>query len=79
MDNYICILIGGIKILYQKIFKEIYLNIISKKLWMNAKHWVCNLKNNTCIGCGTIICPICLQEPFDCKCENKDNCCKIPN
>jgi hypothetical protein len=44
-----------------------------------CKHWACNLKNNTCIGCGTIICPNCLQEPFDCKCENKDNCCKIPN
>ena len=42
-----------------------------------CKHWACNLKDNTCISCGTFICPICLQESLDCKCENKDNCCKI--
>ena len=42
-----------------------------------CKHWAYNLKDNTCIGCGTVVCPICMQEPFDCKCENKDNCCKM--
>lgn len=41
---------------------------------MNAKHWAFNLKNNTCIGCGNVICPFCLKEPpSDCRCENKDN------
>ena len=42
-----------------------------------CKHWACNLKNNTCIEYGNVICSICLQEQTDCKCENKDNCCKI--
>ena len=42
-----------------------------------CKHWACNLKDNTCIGCGTVVCPICLKETSDCKCENKDNYCKI--
>ena len=38
----------------------------------NCKHWVGNLKNNTFIGCGNVICPICLQQPVSyCKCENK--------
>jgi hypothetical protein len=37
-----------------------------------CKHWACNLKKNTCIGCGTVICRICLQEPSYCKCENKE-------
>jgi hypothetical protein len=42
-----------------------------------CKHWACNLKGNTCIGCGTVIYQICLKETSDCKCENKDNYCKI--
>ena len=42
-----------------------------------CKHWACNLKNNTCNGCGKAICPNCLQEPSYCKCDNKENCCKI--
>ena len=42
-----------------------------------CKHWGCNLKDNTCTGCGTLIFPICLQKPSDCKCENKDVCCKV--
>lgn len=40
-----------------------------------CKHWGCNIKNNTCIGCGIIICSSCLKEPSQCKCENKDTCC----
>ena len=44
-----------------------------------CKHWAYKLKDNTCIGCGTIVCPTCFKEPSDCKCENKDNCCKIFN
>ena len=54
--------------------------------WINIKwgyamntntcsHWACNKADNTCVGCGTIICPICLKEPVNCKCENKDICC----
>lgn len=42
-----------------------------------CKHWACNLKNNTYIGCGKVICPNCLQEPSYCRCGNKENCCKI--
>lgn len=42
-----------------------------------CKHWDCNLKNNSCIGSGTVICPLCLKEPLNCKYENKDNCCDI--
>jgi hypothetical protein len=43
-----------------------------------CKHWACNLRNNTCIGCGTTICPNCLEEPPDCRCDNKyDDCCKV--
>jgi hypothetical protein len=38
-----------------------------------CKHSACNLKNNTCTGSGTVICPISLKEPLDCRCENKDN------
>ena len=44
-----------------------------------CKYWECNLKDKTCIGYGTVVCPICLQEPSKCKCENKDNCFKIYN
>ena len=29
----------------------------------DCKHWACNLKDNTCIDCGTVICPNFLQEP----------------
>ena len=42
-----------------------------------CSHWGCNKSNNTCIGCGNVICPSCLQEPEDCRCENKDECCGI--
>ena len=42
-----------------------------------CKHWACNLKNNTCVGCGNVICSFCLQEPSDCRYANKDNCCNI--
>jgi len=28
-----------------------------------CKNRACNLKDNTCIDCGTVICPNCLQEP----------------
>ena len=34
-----------------------------------------NQFNNTCVGCGVIICPVCLKESNSCKCENKDICC----
>ena len=44
-----------------------------------CKHWACNLKNNTCNGCGKAICPNCLQEPSYCRCDNKENCCKDSN
>ena len=40
-----------------------------------CSHWACNKADNTCVGCGAIICPICLKEPVNCKCENKDICC----
>lgn len=40
-----------------------------------CSHWACNKADNTCVGCGTIICPICLKEPANCKCEGKDICC----
>lgn len=40
-----------------------------------CSHWACNKADNTCVGCGAIICPICLKEPLNCKCENKDFCC----
>jgi hypothetical protein len=42
-----------------------------------CKHWACNKQNNTCVGCGIIICPTCLLEPDNCKCENKEECCVI--
>ena len=29
-----------------------------------CKHWACNLKNNTCIGCITVICPLCKNHLF---------------
>ena len=46
------------------------------KLNANAcSHWACNREDSRCVGCGTIICPECLKEPINCKCENKDNCC----
>ena len=40
-----------------------------------CNHWACNKADNTCVGCGTIICSICLKEPQNCKCESKDICC----
>ena len=40
-----------------------------------CNHWACNKADNTCVGCGAIICPVCLKEPVNCKCENKDICC----
>ena len=40
-----------------------------------CNHWACNKEDNTCVGCGAIICPICLKVPVNCKCENKDICC----
>ena len=42
----------------------------------DCKHWACNLRTNTWIGCGNAICPNCLLEPSECRCDNKDNCCK---
>ena len=42
-----------------------------------CKHWACDLKTNTCIGCGNVICPICLKEPTHCNCENREDCCNI--
>lgn len=42
-----------------------------------CNHWGCNKQNNTCVGCGSVICPKCLEVPNDCKCENKDDCCKV--
>jgi hypothetical protein len=42
---------------------------------MECKHWACNKLNNTCVGCGAMICPVCLKESNSCKCENKDICC----
>lgn len=47
------------------------------KIMNQCKHWACNLKNKSCVGCGIIICPNCLREPSDCRCDNKDNCCKV--
>ena len=41
------------------------------------KHWAYNLKNNTCIGCGNVMCPNCLQEQSYCRYDNKDDCCQI--
>ena len=26
-------------------------------------------------GCGTVICKLCLKEPIDCRCDDKDYCC----
>lgn len=40
-----------------------------------CKHWGCIVNNNTCTGCGTVICRLCLQEPLNCKCDIKDCCC----
>ena len=53
-----------------------YGRIMKAKLNSNTcNHWSCNKADNTCVGCGTIICSICLKEPANCKCENKDICC----
>lgn len=41
-----------------------------------CKHWGCDLKSNRCIGCGNIICSVCLKDPAKCDCDIKDNCCK---
>jgi hypothetical protein len=41
----------------------------------NCNHWACNMSNNRCVGCGTTICPLCLQEPENCKCEDRKDCC----
>jgi hypothetical protein len=40
-----------------------------------CNHWACNKYGNTCVGCGTVVCPSCLQEPNDCRCKNKEECC----
>jgi hypothetical protein len=45
----------------------------------NCKHWACDAFTKRCVGCGTIICPACLQEPVHCTCENKETCCEINN
>jgi hypothetical protein len=45
----------------------------------NCKHWACDASTKRCVGCGTIICPACLQEPVHCTCENKETCCEINN
>lgn len=42
-----------------------------------CSHWACNKYNNTCVGCGTVICPLCLEEPYKCECDNKEECCKL--
>jgi hypothetical protein len=42
-----------------------------------CNHWACNKYNNTCVGCGIPICPMCLKEPDDCRCENKEECCSV--
>jgi hypothetical protein len=42
----------------------------------SCTHWGCAVGNNICIGCGVVICNFCLKEPKDCKCNNRDNCCK---
>ena len=42
-----------------------------------CKHWACNLKNNTCVGCGNVICSFCFHEASDSRYANKDNCCNI--
>lgn len=42
-----------------------------------CSHWACNKADNTCVGCGAIICPVCLKEPVNCRCENKDTCCTL--
>jgi hypothetical protein len=69
-------LIVLLNVIPKHILGELYM-IKLGEIMNECKHWGCNLKNNTCIGCGNVICPICLQEPSDCRCENKDNCCKI--
>ncbi len=28
----------------------------------NCKHWGCILKNNTCSGCGAVMCRFCMKE-----------------
>lgn len=40
-----------------------------------CSHWACNKADYTCGGCDAIICPICLKEPVNCRCENKDARC----
>ena len=41
----------------------------------SCKHWACNAHTKRCVGCGVKVCPNCLKEPTDCKCENNDICC----
>ena len=55
--------------LYSRAILEVELNV------NKCYHWACN-KSNTCVGCGAIICSICLKEQVECKCENTDVCCK---
>jgi hypothetical protein len=58
--------------------KNFIFNVIIKKVNLNTNtciHWACNKVDNTCVGCGAIICSTCLKEPVNCKCENKDICC----
>ncbi len=60
------------------LFQEFYIIDVNNTGKMNTNacsHWACNAADNTCIGCGIIVCPLCLKEPVNCKCENKDTCC----
>ena len=41
----------------------------------DCSHWACNKVDITCVGCGAVICPVCLKEPVNCKYENKDTFC----
>jgi hypothetical protein len=38
--------------------------------------WACNLRNNTCIGCGNTNVHIVYWSHLDCRCNNKDDCYK---
>lgn len=37
----------------------------------NCKHWDYILKNNTCSGCGAVICRFCLKEPTNCTSDKR--------
>lgn len=63
-------------ILYPNTINIIYIIVNNWVSLSGCKHWGCNKADNTCVGCGIIICPICLQEPNNCNCENKEECCR---